>query len=73
MAHFRWNMPIDPSRLTRFRHRIGSEGSERILKESIRLQGSRAQKNVAIADTTVQEKNITYLTNVKPLRSAKGA
>jgi IS5 family transposase len=67
-VHFHWKLPIDPTSLTRFRNRIGSEGCELILKESIRLHGCKAVEKTVIADTTVQEKNITFPTDAKQYR-----
>lgn len=67
-AHFRWELPIDPTSLTRFRRRIGPEGCELILKESIRLHGRKASERTVIADTTVQEKNVTFPTDSKQCR-----
>ena len=50
----------EASELVHFRNRIGDEGVELILKESIRINGDdRFDPDVSI-DTTVQEKNITY-------------
>jgi IS5 family transposase len=57
--------PCEASELVHFRHRIGEEGIELILKESIRLNGKDAQEQEATTDTTVQEKNITYPTDNK--------
>ena len=62
---FQWEPPIDPSDLVHFRNRIGERGLEKIFKMSIDLHGDSAKEEVVIADTTVQEKNITYPTDVK--------
>jgi IS5 family transposase len=78
-TYFSHDLPIDPSSLTRWRKRIGKEGSEKILALTIQA-GIRTQvirkpdiKRV-IVDTTVQEKNIAfprdsqlYLTALKAL------
>ena len=48
-----------------FRDRIGAEGIELILKESIRVNGKDSQEREATTDTTVQEKNITFPTDNK--------
>lgn len=53
---------VKGSGLVHFRHRIGEEGIELIFKESIRINGKDGQEDEAAADTTVQEKNITYPT-----------
>lgn len=78
-TYFSHDLPIDPSSLTRWRKRIGKEGSEKILALTIQA-GIHAQvitkselKRV-IVDTTVQEKNVAfprdselYLTALKQL------
>lgn len=58
-------MPCEPTDLVHFRNRIGQQGVELILKESIRINGKDGQEQEAITDTTVQEKNITYPTDNK--------
>jgi hypothetical protein len=40
----RWGLPCDPSELTHFRNRIGTEGAERILAFTIDLHGEKAKK-----------------------------
>jgi IS5 family transposase len=68
-AEFQWEFPCDPSDLVHFRHRIGKEGVERILKLSVDLQpGEDYRGRDVIVDTTVQEKNITYPTDAKLYR-----
>ena len=57
--------PCSPTELVNFRNRIGSEGIEKILKESIRINGKDGDEKEIIADTTVQEKNITFPTDSK--------
>ncbi|MDQ3142321.1 MAG: IS5 family transposase, partial [Bacteroidota bacterium] len=57
--------PCEASELVHFRHRIGSEGIELILKESITINGKDSDGLILSADTTVQEKNITYPTDDK--------
>jgi IS5 family transposase len=59
--------PCEASELVHFRHRIGQDGLELILQESIRIQNDdRDQDNgEVIVDTTVQEKNITFPTDDK--------
>lgn len=67
-SEFQWEAPCDPSDLVHFRNRIGKDGVDKILKVSIDIQPEkdkrRAMKMVSL-DTTVQEKNITYPTDVK--------
>ena len=66
--HFQPNIPCVPTELVAFRQRIGEEGVELILKESIRVNDPPKDENggsVVSVDTTVQEKNITYPTDDK--------
>lgn len=58
-------LPCVPTELVEFRKRIGPEGMELILKESIRVNGDDANDDHLSGDTTVQEKNITYPTDDK--------
>ena len=65
---FQHRLPIDPSSMTRWRNRIGEEGVEWLLTETIRA-GQRAGtvqddhlKKVTV-DTTVMEKNIAHPTD----------
>ena len=62
---FTKDAPCDPSQLSYFRKRIGNEGVEIIFAESVRINGSKALEKCCIADTTVQEKNITFPTDSK--------
>ena len=57
--------PCEASELVHFRNRIGEDGIELILKESIRINGKDGEQRDATTDTTVQEKNITYPTDNK--------
>ena len=57
--------PCDASDLVHFRNRIGAEGIELILRESIRINGKDSEEREATTDTTVQEKNITFPTDNK--------
>lgn len=57
--------PCSSTELVEFRKRIGAEGVELILKESIRINGKDSDEDTLSADTTVQEKNITYPTDTK--------
>lgn len=59
------NVPCSSTELVEFRKRIGVEGVELILKESIRVNGKDGDDDILSADTTVQEKNITYPTDTK--------
>ena len=73
---FQHRLPIDPSSLTRWRNRIGEEGVEWLLTETIRA-GQRAAvvkgndlKRVTI-DTTVMEKNIAHPTDARLYETAR--
>jgi transposase, IS5 family len=57
--------PCEASELVHFRKRIGEQGIELILKESIRINGDDSNDPDVSADTTVQEKNITFPTDNK--------
>ena len=62
---FQWKLPVEPSDLVHFRKRIGEEGVKKILGISISLHGKEAMESEVVVDTTVQEKNITFPTDVK--------
>jgi len=64
-CEFQWKQPCDPSELVHFRNRIGEDKIRKILEVSINIQGSRIKKEEVLVDTTAQEKNITYPTDVK--------
>jgi len=58
--------PFDRTELIKFRKRIGEKGAEILLKMSINLfPRKEVQEKEVLIDTTVQEKNITYPTDVK--------
>ena len=57
--------PCVPTELVEFRKRIGEEGVELILKESIEINGKDGKEKDGTTDTTVQEKNITFPTDSK--------
>ena len=63
--YFQWEQPCTASELTHFRNRIGELGVIEIFRESIIVNGEDAKEVDIIADTTVQEKNITYPTDLK--------
>ena len=65
--HFQWKFPCDPSELVYFRRRIGEKGTELIFQISVEMHGDKAQETEVTVDTTVQEKNITFPTDVKLL------
>ncbi len=64
-AEFQWSLPCDPSELTYFRKHIGQACAEKIFIVSIKMHGKKAEESEVVADTTVQEKNITYPTDTK--------
>jgi transposase, IS5 family len=65
-VYFRHDFPFDRTELIKFRRRIGEKGAEQILKASVNLFGVKeVQEKQVLIDTTVQEKNITFPTDVK--------
>lgn len=63
--HLQWELPLDPSSMSRWRKRIGVKGSEAILKATVKAaELTGIVKPVSfkrvIVDTTVMEKNIAY-------------
>lgn len=64
-SEFQWSFPCAPSDLVHFRNRIGKKGIEKIFEVSVHLQGKDAHSKEIVVDTTAQEKNITYPTDVK--------
>ena len=57
--------PCSSTELVEFRKRIGEAGIELIFKESIRINGKDSDDSNLSADSTIQEKNITYPTDDK--------
>lgn len=57
--------PRVPTELVEFRKRVGVDGVELILKESIRVNGDDSNDDNLSGDTTIQKKNITYPTDDK--------
>lgn len=83
MDQFTTVQPCASGELVHFRHRIGENGVELILRESIRVNndgkpqpGGRGRKpeseTTAFIDSTVQEKNITFPTDGKILLKIVG-
>ena len=68
--YFQHEFPLDPSSLVRWRNRVGAEGMERLLKETIeaakrkKLVTKQEVKRVTV-DTTVQEKAIAFPTDAR--------
>lgn len=65
MQQFTPAVPCSATELVEFRKRIGADGIELILKESIRVNGKDGDDDTLSIDSTVQEKNITYPTDTK--------
>lgn len=74
--YLQWDLPCDPSSLTRWRGRLGEEGVEKILGQTI-VTALKTETVVpqdlkrVISDTTVMEKNITFPTDTKLLNKAR--
>ena len=73
---FRKKRPVEGSSLTRFRERLGEEGAEELLKQTVEvaLRAGLLKKSAlkeVIVDTTVQEKNISYPTDGKLINKAR--
>lgn len=65
-VYFRHDYPFDRTELIKFRQRIGDKGAEQILKATVNLfEKKEVQEKEVLIDTTVQEKNITFPTDVK--------
>ena len=70
MEYFMTELPLDSSSMTRWRKRTGPKGFEAMLKESLetamRMKCLKPQDlNCVIVDTTVQENDITFPTDLK--------
>ncbi len=64
--YFQHELPFDRTEMIKFRKRIGEKGSEVLLRMSVQLFPSKEIKeDEVLIDTTVQEKNITFPTDVK--------
>jgi IS5 family transposase len=73
---FQHRFPVEPPSLSKFRKRIGEEGMERLLMETIRagLQSgtvSRRDLGQVTVDTTVQEKAVHFPTDVRLCHRAR--
>ena len=64
-AHFEFEFPCDPSDFVHFRKRIGVQGAEKIFSYSVKLHGAKAQEEIVLSDTTVQENFTTFPTDAK--------
>lgn len=68
--YFRYKSPIDPSSMTRWRKKVGTEGAEELLKVTVNVAEDlgvvkEREFEAVNADTTVQEKAIAYPTDSK--------
>ena len=71
-----WKAPIDPSSLTRFRNRIGSDRMNKILKSTIDVAVTTefvksCDLKRVIVDSTVMPKNIEYPTDSRLCEKAR--
>lgn len=74
--YLQWELPIDPSSLSRWRGRLGKERIEKILGMTIKVavkSGVVSKKDLetVIIDTTVMPKNIEFPTDSKLLNKAR--
>jgi len=65
LSEFQLSLPFHSTELVKFRQHIGKDGFERVFQMRIAVHGRLAEEPVVIIDTTVQEKNITDLTDSK--------
>ena len=69
-AYFQHQLPLDPSSMTRWRQRVGPEGIEKLLGETLeaakrgKVLQKRHMERVNV-DTTVQEKAIAFPTDAR--------
>ena len=73
---FQHEVPINPSSMTRWRHRLGEAGAEAMLKETIETAVrmkviTRAQIKRVNVDTTVQTKAVRYPTDARLYNRAR--
>jgi transposase, IS5 family len=78
MEYFQHKLPCDPTSLVKWRKRVGAEGIEQLLKETIeaakRHQALNEQEIVSVnVDTTVQEKAIAFPTDARLYHKARRA
>ncbi len=68
--YFEYEFPIDASSMTRWRHRIGEDGAEELLKQTIQagIKAGYLKKTDCVrvnVDTTVQPKNVRFPTDAR--------
>jgi IS5 family transposase len=74
--YLQWDLPVDPSSLTRWRQRLGPEKLEKILSMTVSVAVevgvvSKKELESVIADTTVMPKNIEFPTDTKLIEKAR--
>jgi transposase, IS5 family len=74
--YFQHHFPLDPSTLVRWRRRVGPEGMEKLLKETIAAAQRenllrRSDVSRAIVDTTVMEKAVAFPTDARLYHKAR--
>jgi IS5 family transposase len=74
--YFQHRLPVEPPSLSIFRKRIGSQGEERLLQETIRVglkAGTVTEKDLqrVNVDTTVQEKAVKFPTDTQLCHKAR--
>jgi len=74
--YFQKVAPLEASSLTRFRKRLGEEGAEELLKQTVEVARKvgflrRVDLKKVIVDTTVQEKVVSYPTDAKLINKAR--
>jgi IS5 family transposase len=62
---FQWEFLCHPTDLFYFRKLIGEQRVENLFQVSIELHGKNAKETGVLVDTTVEEKNITFLIDTK--------
>ena len=78
MEYFQHKLPCDPTSLVKWRKRVGAEGIEQLLKETIdaakRHQVLKQREIASVnVDTTVQEKAIAFPTDARLYHKARRA
>jgi len=74
--YFQKQAPLEASSLTRFRGRLGEEGAEELLKQTVEVAGrvgllKKGSLRKVVVDTTAQEKNISYPTDSKLINKSR--
>ena len=78
MEYFQHKLPCDPTSLVKWRKRVGAEGIEQLLKETIdaakRHQALKQREIASVnVDTTVQQKAIAFPTDARLYHKARRA